>query len=423
LRRSYVLILAVLCSALVMLAATVVAHAGGPTEVYGWVPQRELSQSGGDASRGPHVAVHQDRIHVMWTDDSQGQSDPYYVRSLDLGTSWSLSERISTGRPSADSTLSVGSGGAVHACWWDDMGGTPREFGLMCARRTATGWSLQPSVVITRSDIKGPSLAVTGGYIHVVWSNKQPAEAYDLWYSSKQATGGTWSEPVVVLDTGPGSLYAKMVADGNGNLHVVWQEDKDYDEVMYITGTVESGQATWHAPVTLTQSIAPSATSPDIAVGEDGTVQAVFGVDVPGLIHWQDLYLVSFPLSSTEGISPTIIPDSRVFISQQLPNYASPSLFVRQPSTVHVLWNGKTEEDLWDRIYYARSDDGGANWSAVVPVSRDDAWSDGFPDVVATGEMVHVVFQQETPLDDNDVYYSRKLPFVSQFILVMKDYQ
>jgi hypothetical protein len=170
----------------------------------------------------------------------------------------------------------------------------------------------------------------------------------------------------------------------------------------------------------LTQSIAPSATSPDIAVGEDGTVQAVFGVDVPGLIHWQDLYLVSFPLSSTEGISPTIIPDSRVFISQQLPNYASPSLFVQQPSTVHVLWNGKTEEDLWDRIYYARSDDGGANWSAVVPVSRDDAWSDGFPDVVA---MVHVVFQQETPLDDNDVYYSRKLPFVSQFILVMKDYQ
>ena len=152
-------------------------------------------------------------------------------------------------------------------------------------------------------------------------------------------------------------------------------------------------------------------------------VQAVFAVDVPGMIHWQDLYFASFPLSSTEGVSPTVIPDGRVFISQQLPNYASPSLFPQQPGTVHVLWNGKKVEDLWDRIYYARSDDGGETWSTAVPVSRDDAWPDGFPDVVATGEMVHVVFQQEMSGTDNDVYYSRKLPFVSQFILVMKDYQ
>jgi hypothetical protein len=422
LRRTYVLILAVLCSSLVMLVATVVAHAGGPTDVYGWVPQAELSHSGDDASKGPHLAVHEGRIHVMWADDSHGQLDPYYVRSLDVGNTWSQPERISTGLPSYDSILSVANDGAVHACWWDDVGGTPRKWSVKCARRSGSGWSLQPTVVTTTSDIKGPALAVADGYMHVAWSNKEPAQAYDLWYSSKETLGGTWSEPEIILDTGPGSLYAKMVADGDGNLHLVWQEDKVYDEVMYISGTVESGHATWHAPITLSQTITPGATSPDIAVGVDGTVHTVFAVDVPGLTHWQDLYYLSFPLSNTEGISPTVIPDTRVFISQQLPNYASPSLFLQQPSTVHVTWNGKKDEDLWDRIYYARSDNGGEDWSVAVPVSRDDAWADGFPDVVATEETVHVVFQQETPPADNDVYYSRKLPFVSQLMLAMKDY-
>lgn len=421
-RRPLALVIIVLSAGIIVLGATFTAHAEGPTEVYGWVPPVVLSQSGDYSSISPHVGVDDyGYLHVVWTDDSYGQADPSYIRSLDQGSSWSDIERIETDAPSRDTALAIGTDNSVHACWWDWPG--PGQFELKCARRTTQAW-IEETVVITQSDIKVPTVAVTDDYIHLAWSNKLGGQAYDLWYKMKDRSSDEWSEPTVIFDTGPASQPSKMAADGNGNLHLVWQENILPDnEIMYISGTVQADQTTWHAPITLTQMLTPTATSPDIAVAEDGTVHTVFGVDVPGQDRCQDVYHLSFPLSSTEGISPTVIPDSRICISSQLPKYASPSLSVQGTSTIHVLWNGKRAGDVWDRIYYARSGDGGAIWSPVVPVSRDDAWPDGFPDVVPWGEMTHVVFQQVTSTADNDVYYSRKLPFSSAFVLVMKEYE
>lgn len=421
-RRLHALSLAVLCSCTVMLAATVIAHAGGPTRIDGWLLPRELSQSGDDASLGPDLIMdNQGLLHVLWIDDSPGQPDPYYARSLDQGTSWSAVSQVSTEDASYDSALAVGGTGIVHACWWDQV--SAGLYRLMYVRRSGTTWGSQQTVVDTTSDIKGPAIALASGYIHVLWSYKLPAQAHDLWYSRRPEGGGDWSEPSIITDTGPASQYGKMAVDTGGNLHVVWHEHTQPNEVIYISGTVEVSQTTWHAPITLTQAITPNATSPDIAVSADGMVHAVFSVDVPGQPRTQDLYHVSFPLSNTSGISPTEIPGSRTSISFELPTYASPALAVDPANNLHVVWNGVREDDLWDRIYYATSQDGGTSWSRVVPVSPDDAWSDGFPDVVADGELVHIVWQQKTSFTDNDVYYSHSLPWVTGFVLAMKEYE
>jgi hypothetical protein len=424
LRRWLALTVAVVCTGMVMLSAALLAYAQGPTRIEGWLLPRDLSESGDAASRGPRiVADDEGHIHVIWTDDSEGQPDPHYVKSVDYGTNWTTISRIATGRPSHDAALDVDDDGYVHAAWWDLLAGTEREFEVMYARRAGTTWSMQATDVITQSDIKGPSIAVTADYIHIVWSNKEAAQAYDLWYIRRARSAGSWSEPRIVVDTGPGSLYGRMAADAYGNLHVAWQEDKATDEIMYITGTVEAGQTTWHTPMTLTEALTPTATSPDIAIGADDVVHIVFGLDVPGLEHTQDIYHVSFSISNTEGFSPTIIPDSRVFVTQQLPNYASPALALEGANTIHVVWNGVREDDLWDRIYYATSRDGGENWSRAVPVSPDDAWPDGFPDVAGSAGLAHVVWQQETSGSDNDVYYSHSLPWVQGLVVLMKEYE
>lgn len=413
-------------SCALVFTAAALAQSVSLAEDIGWMLPREVSQSGDDASRGPQLAVDGGgQLHLLWMDDTTGQANPYYIRSDDGGSSWSIREVITnSARTSSQGSLAVGADGTAHSSWWEKITGAPPEYGLLYAGRSAAGWIVHETVVITESDIQEPSIADAGDSVHVVWSNKLSGH-FDLFYSRKTESGGTWADPVFVTDTASSSLHARMVADGDGNLHVVWQENTDPNEIMYISGTVGIDHTTWSDPVTLSEKLAPNATSPHLAVAEDGTVHVVFGVDVedaPPLKQIQDIYHASFSISNTGAISPTLIPGSRVEISQQLPNYASPSIALDEPEDLHVVWNGRKDGDIWDRIYWAVSHDGGASWSEPLAISANDAWPDGFPTIATDGTLVHVAWQQQELVSDNDIYYAHSLPLVWHFALVFKEY-
>ncbi|HUW95266.1 MAG TPA: sialidase family protein [Anaerolineae bacterium] len=411
------IIVAATC-ALVFTAAALAQSVSLP-EHMGWMQPKQLSNSEQKASRGPQLAVDVDGdLHLLWTDDTTGQADPYYAWSDDGGSSWSAGELIDTDRESFQGSLALGSDDRIHICWWEES--QPGEYELLHAKRTAGVW-VQETVVLTGSLIQGPSILEAADYVHIVWSDYLSSH-FDLYYSRKVESGSTWADPVFVTNTEPSSLHPRMTADGDGNLHVVWQENTLPNEIMYISGTVEADHTTWSDPITVSEKIAPNATSPHIAVGEDGMAHVVFGVDVPGQQNVQDVYHASFPIGNADDISPALIPGSRVEISQQLPNYASPSIALDEPDDVHVAWNGLQDGDIWDRIYWAVSHDGGASWSEPLAISADDTWADGFPAIATDGTLVHVAWQQQELISDNDIYYAHSLPLVYHFALAFKGY-
>ncbi|MGB3905219.1 MAG: hypothetical protein WBB22_09870, partial [Anaerolineae bacterium] len=268
-----------------------------------------------------------------------------------------------------------------------------------------------------------PSVAVAGDNIHVIWTHWLLQAAPDIYYSRMPLGGDEWLTATVIADTGPVSQYARMAVDKNGNLHVVWQENiSPTNGILYVSGTVGISQTTWSSPITVSTGLSVDATSPDIFVGADYMVNTVFGVDVAGQPDTQDVYYARFPVSDTENISPTSIPGSRVLVHRQLPTFASPSLALSGPDEVHVVWNGVKGTDLWERIYYAMSDDSGASWSQPMAISPDDDWADGFATIATDGTLVHVAWQQKGLGDDNDIYYSHSLPIFTLFPFVVKDY-
>jgi len=385
------------------------------------IPQ-EVSQSGAAKSLGPDMVVEDSGIiHLIWMDDKLGQADLYYVKSEDQGNTWSDAERIPTSFQSQHGSFALDITGTIHACWWDYGVDPFNQFSLEYAQRTADTW-LQETIVLTASDIQEPRIAEAADYVYVIWSNKLALDL-DLFYSRKPASGGSFSDATVITDTADSSIHAEISVDSSGNLHVVWQEDtEDGQEIMYISGTVGAGQTTWFTPITVTADLTPDATMPDVVVGDDCVVHTVFGVDVAAPQTTQDIYYASFPLSNTEDISPTIIPGSRVLVHRQLPTYASPSLALRGPDEVHVVWNGVKGADLVERIYYAVSEDHGASWSEPMAISPDDGWADGFSTIGTYETLVHVAWQQKGLVDDSDIYYSHSLPFFVLYPLALKDY-
>jgi hypothetical protein len=416
LRRFLYLSLASLASCATMLFAAFVAEAGSPVRVAWMIPQ-EVSQTGVALSSGPQMAVDMTgTLHLIWMDDTPGQADLYYIKSADQGITWSDSEYVATPLESEDGSLTVDSTGRVHACWCEQ---SYEEYRLRYAQRTASGWSLQATAVVTDSEMSYPAIAEAAGDLHVVWSNKPSYDGPSLYYIRKPTSGGAWSDAAVVADTAPASLYTKMAVDTSDNLHVVWQEYSSPYEIMYVSGTVGT-ETTWSAPITISAALPVTATIPDIHV--DSSVHIVFGVDVEGQEDTQDVYYVNFPVGSTGSISPTVIPGSRVEVSQELPTWASPSIASDGAGILHVVWNGMKDGDSYDRIYHVMSDDQGASWSQPMAISPDDAWPDGFPFIVGDGNLVHVAWQQKGLGTDNDIYYSHSLPVSTLLPLALKGY-
>jgi hypothetical protein len=406
-----------------LLAAGVLAQGTSLTERLGWMLPQEVSQSDEASSQRPQLAVEDDGdLHLLWMDNTSGQLDPYYVASTNSGSSWSAGERFATAPQSYQGAIAKGTGDILHTCWWERTGFPQLQY-LLYAQKSASNWGPKETVVVTNSQFQEPLVAEAADYVHIIWSNKKPAQDFDLFYTRKANSDSTWTDAVAVSDTLFSSLYARMAVAEDGTLHVVWQENiSPTNEIMYISGTVGAGQTTWSDSITITDKVADNATSPHVAVNEHDVAHVVFGVDVAGQPDTQDVYHASFPISDTGAISPTLVDVSRVLVSQQLPTYSSPAIACDGPDDLHLVWNGVRGTDLWDRIYYTASHDGGETWSQPIVVSTDDAWPDGFPAVSTDGNLIHIAWQQKGLDPDNDIYYSHGLPLFCRFALAFKGY-
>lgn len=408
---------------MIMLIATCAAQASGGI-LEGWTYPRELSDSGDAISAGPKIAVDSyGNPHAIWMESeepSEPERDVCYVSSGDMGTIWSDASKYDTDSDSSQGALTLDASDKVHVCWWEMSG---PEFEVFYNSRSGPGWDIEETVVVTASDTKRPSVAVASDYVYVVWSNKPGASHAELYYSRRGLGGGDWYTATIVADTSCGSLYPNIAMDAYGNLHIVWQENSEpHKEVMYISGTVQTdGSLTfWSSPVTVSTGLSQHATTPDIVVGDDA-VHVVFGVDLEDRPYAQEVYYVDFAISSTDEISPSVIPGSMVTISQQLPTFASPSIALSGPDELHTIWNGMTEGDVSDRIYYASSEDGGASWSVPGPISADDPSPDRFPTIATDGRVLHVAWQQQASLSDQDIYYSRRFPHAYVLPLIFRE--
>jgi len=89
-----------------------------------WQPTKRLTWNSG-SSGGPAIATDPSgNIHVVWSDKTPGNSEIYYKRSTDGGSTWQSTKRLTWN--SGDSrrpVVATDSGGNIHVVWEDDSPG------------------------------------------------------------------------------------------------------------------------------------------------------------------------------------------------------------------------------------------------------------------------------------------------------------
>jgi len=213
-----------------------------------------------------------------------------------------------------------------------------------------------------------------GGFLHVVWWDRRDG-CEEIYYKRSSDQGETWSADLRLTNDSASSGVPSIAAVDSA-LHVVWVDNRDRNFEIYYKRSTDRG-LTWSQDLRLTR---------DTAYSERAVVSSS-GSDVQ--VVWMDLrdrnWEIYCKRSTDQGT--TWFPDLRLTNDSAVSWYPS---IASSGRSVHVAWMDTRVGDA--EIYYKRSTDGGATWSADIRLTIAPFGSD-YPSISTSGPNVHLVWE------------------------------
>jgi hypothetical protein len=169
-------------------------------------------------------------VHVVWSDYREGNSEIYYRRSSNNGSSWmSHINLTNTAASQHRPSISV-SGASVHVVWYDNQNGDYDIYHLRSINNGIT-WGSISCLTNNSSDQSFPKICVRNDIVHVVWQDNRNGNS-DIYYLRSTDNGVTW-EPEICLTTDSNSSEFPSIDAQGSYVHVVWQDDRDGNWEIY----------------------------------------------------------------------------------------------------------------------------------------------------------------------------------------------
>ncbi len=363
-----------------------------------------------DFSFTPQVAVdlsgniYSGNIYVVWEDDT-ANSNILFSRSTDGGTTFSTPKNLSNSSGfSFNPRIALDAKGNINVVWEDDTPGNPDVFFTRSTDGGATFFpkpvnlSLLPLSNYPADYTDPPQIAVdTSGNINVVWKSDIPLGIFIVFTRSADG-GATFSTPVIVSNNPTGSSITPQIAvDKNGNINVVWEDDIAGHSDISFNRSADNG-ATFPALKSLSRNIGNS-NSPQIAVDLGGNINVVWENDSPG--HFD----IFSSRSTDNGATFSPIPKN---LSNGLggSNSNRPQIALDAGGNINVVWEENTGNNT--DIFFTHSSNGGLNFSAPLPISKDpDSSSNAWLTVDSSGN-INVAWE-DTTVGNGDIFFARSV--------------
>ena len=252
-----------------------------------WTSGKRLTLTSG-ASKYPVIVVDSsNRLHIFWQDDTPGNGELYYKRSMDSGITWTPSRRLTwTLEDSLVPAIAAGPADKAHLVWGDE---TPGDFEVFYRKSTDGGasWSAKERLTYTETASVRPAIDVVApDKIFVVWEDSLPGMS-EIYFKKSTDGGTTWRPAKRLTWTSGYSSFAALAADSSGNIRVVWQDATPGNDELFTKMSADGG-ATWTPDKRLSWT---SGNSRFLAFAFDsfGNAHVVWQDDTPG--NWDIYYL------------------------------------------------------------------------------------------------------------------------------------
>jgi hypothetical protein len=136
----------------------------------------------------PSVAVSSSFVHVVWYENRDDNYEVYYKRSIDGGITWGADTRLTNNSDSSWHPTVAVSGSVVHIVWTDNREGN-REIFYKRSTDGGVSWGVDTRLTNNLSDSRLSSIAVSGSFVHVVWRDNRDGNS-EIYYK-RNPTGNT----------------------------------------------------------------------------------------------------------------------------------------------------------------------------------------------------------------------------------------
>lgn len=205
-------------------------------------------------SISPRSCSSDGRLYVVWQDEREGQPSSVWLNaSADSGATWLPSAvRLDKGEAGAYAPDVACAGGNVYVVWEDERDGDLRYRNIYVNVSTNGGRDWLEEDVAIDGDPEGdamslaPRVVAVGDAAYVTWFDNRDG-AYDIYVQASDDAGATWlDEPSRVDSDGAGAAYSAwptLVADGDGNVVVAWEDSRAGGSDIYANYSTDGGRS------------------------------------------------------------------------------------------------------------------------------------------------------------------------------------
>jgi len=270
---------------------------GGNTEIYfrrsldngaTWQVAKRLAYNAGN-SINPRIAAYQANIYIVWYDDSTGNNEIYFRRSTDHGATWQSTKRITYNAGISEYPRIAAYQNNVYIVWEDDTPGNDEVY----FRRSADGgatWQTAKRLTVNSNYSGMPDIAADGSNIYALYVDTAPGNS-ELYIKRSMDSGATWLAAQRLTNNSGFSMAQHIAAKGT-NVYIAWSDNSSGNSEVFFRKSTDYG-ATWQNAKRLTSNSGVS----------DCPVIAVSGVKI--FVAWMDdtagNYEVYFKKSANNG--------------------------------------------------------------------------------------------------------------------------
>ena len=203
---------------------------------------QNLSNNPGN-STDSRISVFQNNVYLVWIDDTTGNKDIYFKRSVDNGTTFGSTENLSNNPGnSTDSRIGV-SENNVYLVWTDDTTGNGDIYFKRSVDNGTTFGETENLSANNTSPSSGAQISAIGNNVYVVWQDMVSGNN-EIYYRHSNNTGERFrgvSELSKTLSVdGESALYPQISAIGN-NVYVVWQDKVSGSNEIFLRESNDGG--------------------------------------------------------------------------------------------------------------------------------------------------------------------------------------
>jgi len=346
-----------------------------------WTTKR-LSNNDGYSAH-PDLAVNGLNVFAVWSDDTTGNAEIYFRKSVDGGATWQA-EKLLTNNAGNSCNPSIALKGAELYVVWDDDTSGNNEIYFRKSIDAGASWQASKRLTNTAGFSDTAKIAVNGSNVYVAWNDNTPGTA-DIYFKRSADGGSTWQATKKITNNAGTSIRPDMACDSS-SVYLVWYDNTTGNYEIYFRKSVDNG-STWQTAQQLTNS-AGNSDYPHIAVG-GSNVYVVWDDETTGNL---EIYF----RKSTNGGSTWQTEKRLTFNSGQSSN----PILARSGVNLYVAWTDGTPGN--SEVYFRKSADGGSTWQSSKRLTNNLGYS-AAENMAVNSTNVYVICSDNDP-GNSEIY-------------------